>query len=110
MRWIKLAFDALRWADHLDEEGWYRNKRFFVQGVSLTVTALAVFGFELGATPEERLAIAGGVMAIVGLFVDRATKTVGQKIDAAEAQLPEEEKPRRARRVPGSRIKRGKEK
>lgn len=104
MNKLRALLQIVSWADHLDEAGFYRNKRFFIQTVALGCTLLAVFGFDLGATPEEQLSIAGGAMAIVGLIADILTRKVGSKIDEREERLPEERKPRRARR-PGSRIK-----
>lgn len=95
MRWVKLAFQAIRWADHLDEAGWYRNKRYFVQLLGLLATAVAFFGFDLPLEPEEKAAVAGGIVALIDVF----TRMAGRKIDAAEETLPDEAKPKRARKA-----------
>lgn len=78
MRKLKLLWKAISWADHLDEEGWYKNKRYFVQLVSLLAYAGVAFGFDLGLSEAEQVAIAGGLVAIV----DIVARQVGKRVDS----------------------------
>lgn len=86
MKWLRFTIAALRWADHLDDEGFYKNKRFFLQAVALLVLLAANFGLDIQIGEAEKVAIVGGIMALV----DIGTRAVGRKVDAKKAPVEPE--------------------
>lgn len=51
------------------DKKWYLSKTLWVNIIGGLASASTAFGFDLGLTPENQVAVVGGVMAIINIVL-----------------------------------------